>query len=474
MRIFRTFYLLGSMLLTFHISVFAQGLLRPAGRADFFINTNDCLNCHMFLKTHTQSLQNSDTLVLHLDNSARNFGAEFLEAKGIARSLFREVVFENLITAERPFFDSYIILQRKGIRDSILIREPARFGETSAIKVEYGKDDTLRERAIDCGILSNRITHFTNGNHFYLSDYLFQKVVAYAVVGSKILNCNDYPYNLTQGVAGYTSFLKMLGYNFELTEAMMPLFRQLDMAKVVPVGVGIGQGYATCGIIEMPYAVKISEEDTALGKVIVVIDEVLGMRGALDFGLKNNLNRLVEMNMSPLFAFGVGYRDSVMYIPLVKGEGNYQADDKFVAHFILNSDGFYVFEKLADFRLPEFEKFQNVGLSFERDVILLKYRPYFFHISTETRYYLEGIKIGENQKFVFHSAQPTEIKNIYRICYQIEQQLFISLYDLGENSNEVISSKSIGSGQYVIVQTDGVFIFGETGPAGGYSFVPYK
>lgn len=79
----------------------------------------------MFLRNYVITLQNSDTLILHMDSSSKDFGKEYLaEMKGIDLSVFDTVLFEPLLDEFGGFFESFIVTTYNGARDTLWLKDP--------------------------------------------------------------------------------------------------------------------------------------------------------------------------------------------------------------------------------------------------------------------------------------------------------------------------------------------------------------
>lgn len=440
-------------------------------RADFYINLNECVNCQMFLKNHLSNLENADTLYLHLDESARNFGTKVIRTKGIDPSLFDRTFYEALLKDNHGNFESYIVRSYQGKRDTISVATPL-FIDGSDVVVVESPQNTMSS-GIECDETSDRVFPYYTDNKFILIDYLLNATYRYRTLENKIASCNSDVFNVEGNYPFYKNYILQCGWSLDMTNALSVLLTQIGKANPTVIGTGIKDGDFV-GVIAVPYVFGLGD-DTLVSTITIlqtIGGDVLGaFEVGTELGLKSKLHQLGYVFDS---SEGLVFQNDTVVAPLFRENEEYRAGQKFIGRFVKDENGIYSFSGFAEFELPVDVASKWLSLRFNRSLMHFKDLPYFYDLKTKKRFELR-IPLYENQSFKLHDvAKDPKNINLYKICYQIDSILYFSEYDAESDLNAIFWEEPIELTEYPIVQRDGVFVLQEGGPKLPYTYLPFE
>lgn len=435
-------------------------------RADFYINTNECINCQIFLPNYAIALQNSDTLNLYLDIKSERFATKYLSSKGIDVAKFDSVYYDDLLGRHNGFFESYIVISKNGKTDTVYVKEPLVFENTASVSES---SDSLA-----CDETTDRITTYYSRNSFLILDYLLEKTYKYETENDKVIKCSDNSFKVEENTEIYKDFIINHGFSLELTQAMEYLLIQLgrDKSKSISVSqVNLDDDF-TC-MVAHPYVYRVANGDTALSTISLVQNSKSKILGIFKQGTEL-YESTPQFKNNQYSIFNMYIYDDGKLITQVKINGeNYKEGDKFLGYYELNNDGFFNFQSELNFTLPPEINSGSLSLRFATDLIHFKNAPYFYDLIDSSRTKI-NLPLTEDSQFkLFLVSRVASDPNSFRIIYSIDNMLYISQFNKKLNKNSVLAQRGIRKDQFAIPQKDFVFLFTIGGPSLPFEVMAY-
>lgn len=437
-------------------------------RADFYINTNECLNCQMYLPNYAITLQNSDTIYLHMDKETRRFGVKYLKSKGVNIAIFDSVFYENLLKKHDGYFDSYIVLKQAAKIDTVLVKVP--------LLLKQNKNYKLTENA-DCGETTNRVTAFYGYHSFILNDYLLEKTFKYNTVGEKVTDCSAAVFQAEKHAKKYNDYIKNHGVSLDLTDAMRPLLRQLgkDYPKIESVSADGNNGFNA--IVKIPYVGTLANGDTAISALFILQNSHHTILGMFEPGLSNLKKSNPDIDhYQPKFAGGFIYSNGKMIVEMYgpKPESVDTKNVKYIGTMELDSSGYFALKKKVEIEIPEEFDAYSESMGFNENMIYLKRAPFFYDLSNKMGY---TFPVGEDFSNAFELYNVAKIdssdKNQYRMVYRLDNTLFISVFNPITNELTTRNQMPVTTNQYAVPLKNFVFVLTDGGPSLPYLVLKY-
>src|SRR5690554_615299 len=425
-------------------------------RVDFYINLNECMNCHAFLKNHLTTVEGVDTLNIHMDRTAIDIGMPYLHSRGIDTTVFDQIYYEDLLAENDGMFESYMVKVKNGVRDTVKLIEPLVFDFAQVI---VDTEAAWTKTQTDCGKTSNRVDIFSMGEQFVVVDYLFNQTYLYRTLRDKIVSCRSDIFHLEDNIPFYEDHIERGGWSLELTHALGGLLRQIgrDNSSVKSVGL---KGDALLGLVAVPY-VFASGNDTLVSTIMLLQQRNGDVLGAFNNGTERAMHgELYEMGYDLSFSDGVMFDDDTLLVPLFKTTEAYQHGDKFIGRFVSNDVGVFTFIGFAKYELPESTFSRRVPLRFNENVLYFTNLPYVFDRlnahATEIKF-----EAGGTPDKLYEVWKNEGDDRVFELCYSLDDVLYYSQYDPRSETNTVIWEHPLEPTSYPVVQRTGVFVLQE-------------
>ena len=437
-------------------------------RADFYINTNECVNCHMFLPNYAISLQNSDTLILHLDNASKKFGVKYLKSKGINISKFDTIYYEDLLKKYQGYFDSFIVISNNGKKDTVLVKMP--------LLLDRDAENEITSKRSDCGETSNRVTTYPGSHSFILVDYLFQQTTEYYSNNNKINGCTTNPFEIEKNTQLYRYYVIDHGISLDLTTSLSGLLVQLgkDKTEVISACPDKKDRFNAC--VKIPYVHTLSNGDTAIAGLFLIQstdNEIVGI-------LNNNVtfrksDGLQSDSYFPVPSNGFSLYSDTLIMEFKKSNPLSDPHEKYIGLTVLNRNSHeFILKNIYTIESPSESKGHFVPLAFNQKIVYFKQEPKLFDLDSQLAY---EFPVQRNSTwFEMYSASKLQDsdKGLFRLIYQNNGKLYTSLFDPDTQELAIQNELPMTGNQYAVPQEQGVFILSEGGPALPYKYVPYQ
>lgn len=436
-------------------------------RADFYINTNECVNCHMFLPNYAITLENSDSLYMHLDVSTKRFGVKYLETMGIDISKFDTIFYEDLLTKYNGYFDSFIVIKDAGNTDTVLVKTPL------ILDTELGKVES--PETMGCGETSNRVTPYLGEHTFILKDYLLQQVTKYYSIDNKITNCKANPFEVENNTQNYIDFLINNGVSMDLTRALHLLLVQLNKANPEVISVSSDRNDMFSACVKVPYVYNLATGDTAIAGIFLIQSPDKGVVGILNNNPSPAPNDNSKINTYfPVPSNGFIYNSDTLITEFKKSKTSSDIHEKYIGIMILDSiKRWFVLNKIYVIKSPSELKDHTVSLGFYHDIVYYRHEPMFFDCDDQQNYQFHIAT--DSTWFELYSVSKILVsdKPEFRLIYQTNRHLYISLFNPRTEKLTVQNQIPIAKNQYAIPQYQGLFILNEGDPSLPYQYLPF-
>lgn len=431
--------------------IYAQGDSAFFEKAEFYINTNECVNCHLFLKNYAIAYQNSDSVVLHLDTSAMTFGLNYLKSKGIEPATFDRVTYSGLNVKWGDTFESFIVIQQDGRYDTVMVKEPL-------IGYEEAGNTIMDSEKVGyaCYSFSNRaLVRATEGKVGIADEFL--KKSSILISRPENLICVPDPFGLKSESLSqeYKAFFATAGLNMNLTEAMLPFMRQVDMADKVVTSIGFDDKNNFNVLVKHPYAFHTANRDTGLIHIFCVQSHEGKVLGYFDV-FQNTDHQPYLNGFEPIFSFGITFYDDMVYVPLLKRTENLQKGDCILGAYQLDENGTYRFHSYTGFVMQKDHNNKNASINFSRDYAFLTQSAVIYSFKNKTKTSL-NIKQTPDCLFWLHSLQELDDDTLL-LLYTLCDEIIVSKYALSKAVNDVIWQGPNERNLIPVLQNHGLFL----------------
>lgn len=435
-----------------HITVFAQTTSSSFERSEFFINTQECVNCQLFLKNYVITFQNSQYVTLHLDSSALGHGLNYLIAKGIDPSVFDTVTYTSLNKNLGDDFDSFIVVHQANKVDTVMVKEPLVMNEQS---ITRDMDLTLPE--LSCFDFSDEALVFNSPGQFGVADEALGTSSIF-IIKSNTLVCIPAPFALDseQITAEYIKFFDQAGMNMQLTEAMMPLMQQLGLGDKTVAGIAFDESSKPLGLIKHPYAFLNQRTDTVLGFVYCIQNSLGQVLGTFDL-FEHSRDAPSTQGFTPVFYFGFAFLNNTAYVPLARQTGDLRAGDCILGRYRMGEKGIFEFDGFTDFTIGYDHDNSNTTIGFSNDYAFTRLSPDIYNLRKRKQTSL-NLNHSPESNFWFYSAYEID-HNTLLLLYSESGKLIASEYDMKKATNIILWEMVNDYSSVPAIQKDGVYIF---------------
>lgn len=311
-------------LLVFFISVLniPSWAQKEIDSALVYLNINECISCHIFLKNYLIVLNNSDYLVLNIDESIKEIKNEYLQSQKINPSVFNEIRYFNSSELKDPLFESYIVIYHNGKTNTLMLKEPIFLDEeTIGLSSDSSKVTTIE----NCLKFSKRYEVYKNKNKLIISDYLLQKAAIISVTDELEITCENLFFaELGQNLSEVPAYLNEIDIDFN--RELKFIFRQMGLETAVE----------SCGIINNDYGFLVSLPKAHANQKDTIIDFIFGIYEpqSADFTLIN-IETLPENHfLMDVVGFSI-IGDTLTTLLEIE---NFESEDFAIAVFIKNKN----------------------------------------------------------------------------------------------------------------------------------------
>lgn len=448
------------------LSTIAQDKKYAFEKTEFFINSNECINCHIFLKNYVITYQNSARKDLYMDVAARDFGLDYLASKGINTGAFDTVFYQELNKRWGGTFESFAVIHNDGRTDTIYIKEPLLF------RSQQPQQGTESEEPSPCFNFSNRASVAARGSQFGVADENL-KSGTFFIANSGTLICVPDPLGVRRSEHSekFSDFFARAGINMDLTVAMHPLMRQMDLADERLNAFAFNEQNELRGLVKHPYAYRTNSGDTALAKIVCVHDNTGNITGCFDWSPELTEPPYSD-GFAPCFFFGVAFYGGAVYVPIDKGAGNLKANDPVLAKYTPDGKGRLTFVEYADFVLQKDHDNTNIAVGFSNRFTFLKRIGTIYDVMQGELISL-NLNLMPDDNFWVHSINELDESKL-ALLYEEGGVVKVSSYNLSNSNNEVLWEQKKEHGELPILQNEGVFVLKSGADNDDYSFYPIK
>lgn len=206
-------------------STYIFGQSKHFERADIYLNLNECVNCHMFLRNYVITLQNSDTLMLHMDKSAESFGISYIISKGIDVNQFQNVIYEDILYLSGGFFESFIIVRKDGEIDTLMLQDPL------VLEENFMEPGNIEQQYLVKLTLSERLDFYYGDSVAVLTDYLLNQSFKIAISERERLVFQKVLFELSLDEL-MVSLKDRFGLSFDLTRSIGNILNQIGVNQI--------------------------------------------------------------------------------------------------------------------------------------------------------------------------------------------------------------------------------------------------
>lgn len=406
-------------------------------------------------------MQNSDTLILHMDSSSKDFGKEYLaEMKGIDLSVFDTVLFEPLLDEFGGFFESFIVTTYNGARDTLWLKDPILVEHT----LLESRDNQIQTPSC---VISNRTTVYHTDSTIVLVDYLFGNSIEMKMENGQVSVCRK-SFELNAPIPDFLDHLAS-DYNvdFSLTKRMWPLLVQLNMAGVRVSSVSLS-GDEPLAIMSLPYVYK-EKKDTVISDVGVVLNAEMVVRGIINFS-DEKLEKAGYYIDSDLGFYMPSA--NTLWLPIVSDDEEDDQNHK-LGHFRKNENGRFQFEsflKPPNSNASMFADRENFRLA--NEILFNHDRGVFIDLGTETIFDFHDAVNAEHFHLYDVIVSDHESRD-YVLVYEAAGVLSIANFHSHSVNPQVLFETGIHAGEYPVLLEDGLYFLKYSEGRFAFRFIPW-